>query len=382
MMWGIALLAATAGWFGLPLIPCFLEWRYKRDAAPIKVIRDYEGQVRYFADRFRNLLEERFRAGMGPEDLPPTDFLVIESGGVVAMTREERRASRVGRVILSLRSVRLPDNFQYLREIHCSQDIMGGSNSRFRAILANGTLVLESGDSVLRWAHGRTVQVSADCRIFGRLSADDEIRMGPNCSFSMVQAPRIWIGSAAPPESLLEATDVPHIENRNHKPSESFGKSGGRRIINGNLEFPADTRWAGDLIVKGNLVVLERAEITGNIKAYGDVIVESGARITGALISKKDLSIGLATEIGGPVVAEREITLWGESRIGKESGPTSISAPVINIGENVLVYGTIRAATSGTTLLQDGFEPRTAKVIESGKNLKKLYGSSATSLPE
>jgi cytoskeletal protein CcmA (bactofilin family) len=382
MMWGMALLAMTAGWFSLPLIPCFLEWRNKRDAAPIPVIRDYEGHVRYFADRFRQLVEERLRAGMTAGELPPRDFLVIEDNGVVAMTREERRACRIGRVILSLRSVKLPDNFQYLQEIYCAQDLLCGGNSRFRAILANGRLVLGEGSSVLRWVHGRTVQVSSDCRIFGRLSADDEIRIGPNCGFGMVQAPLIWTGPADPPKPLLEPKDVRRIEGRKPKAAASFGRGGGRRIVDGNLEFPADTRWTGDLIVKGNLVVRERAEITGSIKAYGKVVVESGARISGSLISKKDLAIGLATEIGGPVVAEREITFWGESRIGQEAEPTSITAPVINLGENVLVHGTIRATQNGTTLARGGLESGERKPRRPDGNLKLLHGNSVISLPE
>jgi hypothetical protein len=53
----IAFFLLTFGLALLPFIPAIVEWRKRRDAEPLKVVRDSQVDIRYFANRFREFVK-------------------------------------------------------------------------------------------------------------------------------------------------------------------------------------------------------------------------------------------------------------------------------------------------------------------------------------
>ena len=54
------LLAIAAGWFALPLIPTMVELRRRREAHPLAIDMENDGEVRHFARSFKRYLESNF----------------------------------------------------------------------------------------------------------------------------------------------------------------------------------------------------------------------------------------------------------------------------------------------------------------------------------
>ena len=44
----------------LPLAPAVREWRRKTDSQPLRVVREYDGDIMYFANSFRRFLSDTF----------------------------------------------------------------------------------------------------------------------------------------------------------------------------------------------------------------------------------------------------------------------------------------------------------------------------------
>ena len=60
MSWIVLFFCCQGALFLLPLLPALVEWRTRRDAQPLKVVRDYDGNIKHFANRFRQFLSEQF----------------------------------------------------------------------------------------------------------------------------------------------------------------------------------------------------------------------------------------------------------------------------------------------------------------------------------
>lgn len=385
MIWGIALIGATFLIFLLPLVPCLLEWRMKRDVAPIKILQDHDGHASFFADRFRQITKEVINDGKPVTTLLHVDYLSIGGYGVMELNADEdggqnlfpparrtqtstkypplrlpggrpiplfRYRYRSHDFLCSFDELRLPNRFAFSSELYGSRDIIGGVDNQFRAVLADGHLFLGAGSSVLRWAHAETVTVSSHCQMFGRLSADTEIRMGCHCSFNRIHAPciRVKYGSAADAaDSLSAPSSLSHAKSAVW-PLDSFTDGTGRKIVHGNLEFPTHGIWSGNIIVRGNVTIREGAQISGSIKAYGDLRVEKDANITGSLICQKNIFLGRACLIGGHIVAEGLVEVDSGTRIGTAQATVSVTAPTIRIANDVVVFGSIWARKKGLTV--------------------------------
>ena len=67
----------------------------------------------------------------------------------------------------------------------------------------------------------------------------------------------------------------------------------------------------------------------------------------GSLISARKMRIGHRCAVHGPVVAERELALATGVRCGTFEHPTTVSAPSIEVSEDVVVFGTLWARERG-----------------------------------
>src|SRR3954469_13647080 len=110
MIWAVLLFATFALLNFIALLPAIDEWRNRRDALPLKVVREYDGDVRFFAYRFAGFVDRNFgvlllrcrnensvRDGTLPDG---QTFHIVSADGRPAMQETERSGRLVKRVML------------------------------------------------------------------------------------------------------------------------------------------------------------------------------------------------------------------------------------------------------------------------------------------
>lgn len=338
---GLILLTSTL--LLLPLVPALIELRGKSDALPLSVIQQHAGEIRFFADGFRNYmkglapaLQDCVISGSHATGTMPdgSDYLVLGRGeeALLLPFREQNEFRPV--MIASGTDLLLPAETNFSKDIYSAGSVIGGTKNRYRAVLAEKDIRLGRESSVMRWVHA-VGEFSADsgCRLYGRVSSDTGIRLSAECSFLRLNAPYIAIGAEAglPAESLLPASAVAHQ----------------RLFHEGNFEIRADEVFLGNLVVRGRLRIGARARVRGSVKSEKELFLEPGVSVEGSLISASTMHVGFDCSIGGPVIAERTVLLRRGTRCGTLQNPTTVSAPNIQVEEGAMVFGTLWAREQG-----------------------------------
>lgn len=341
-MWLLLLLILTLTLFALPLLPALREWRRKRDTTPLAIQQEHTGDIHYFAEKFRAFIEGEIDALLTgkPTTDPAGNYSLCERGCTFTPDQDESHTRSTQRIVIALGELTLPDNLTFAREIYGRETILGGSNNLFRAILANGNLFLGERNVVLRWAHAHAVYAGADCRIQGRLSAEKRIVFETGCTFARIRAPYIRFG-----------LDMPLDRQKNHHPlpGKSVG-AGGRVLANGDLEFPRNSRFQGDIVAHGDVLIHDGAVIEGSIKAHGALRLGCNVTVDGSLVCGKHMIIAEGCLLGGPLIAEQRIDIAAGTVAGSPAALTTITAPVIRIAHGVVAHGTVWANRQGSVL--------------------------------
>lgn len=352
-MWGLLLISLTTMLFLLPLFPALQEWRLKRDISPLKIVQAHAGRADYFSDSFRALIQGDIAAltNHASTSVPRENYCVVETNGAFIPNRKENQNRITHRAVLAFGVLWLPDNLVFLREVYSKQSILGGDVNRFRAVLAEDELLIGRNSTVLRWAHARTVRVGQDCHLPGRLSAKEEIVLEMGCTFTRIHAPCVKFGPD--PSELVDERMVDDAPESEHKAMLHLLKSDdgdNRWVVDNDLEFPENGVFCGDIVARGNILIRHGAQIMGSVKANGTLRIERNVTITGSLVSSKNLIIEGRCAVAGPVVAERQIDIHSGAVIGGASKPTTVSAPVIRVAGDTVVYGTVWAWEQGLVL--------------------------------
>lgn len=350
---GAAALFVLAGlWLALPFVPAFLEWRNKRDAKPLRVVQDHDGDVRHFAHRFRAYLGERLPAGPVLGDVSAetaelndaTPYIPVPSGGEPALAPHEWRSGRVPRLIVAHGDLWLPAPMAYLSEIYARGRVSGDEGIVCRAILTEQDVVLGAGSMVLRWLHADgSVAVGAGSVLYGRVSAEDAIRLGPDCRFERLHAPEVHFASSARPPDGEEIVRQPFELQRSSR-AEVAAR---RWLVHGRLTIPKHSYFKGDLVVYGTLRIGEGCHIQGSVKSHRDLHVGADTRIDGSAVSNREIVLGDRCVLKGPILAERAVRIGAWCRVGKRTNRTTISAPRIVVGPGVVSHGTVWAREHG-----------------------------------
>ncbi len=326
--WVAALFLLTGAVFLLPLLPALYELRVRRDVTPLKIVQGHEGNARHFAERFRAFIRDeldRIEAGGAP------GFLLPEKNMDFAMSPEESRQGGIGRVVAARGALHLPDGMVFGREVYAGADLAGGQGNRYRAALAEGGLHLGSGSVVLRWAHGRRVEVASGATLLGRISAAEELVILGPAAFTRLSAPAIQFGADHPAPCTIPS-------RRGHA---------GRKVFHGDFALPSGQAHRGDVVAQGTAVIGSDAEFDGSLKGTAGVRVEAGAVVSGSLVSGRDLVILGPGFVAGPVVAEGEVVIGRDVVIGSPEAPTTVTAPVIRIENGARVHGSVWARERG-----------------------------------
>ena len=354
MIWVVVLFATFALLNFIALLPAIDEWRARRDAQPLKVVREYDGDVRYFAYRFAGFVDRNFgvmllrcrrensvRDGTLPDG---QIFHIVSAEGHPVMQDTERSERLVKRVMLGCGQLVLENDLRFEREIYADGPIHGGTGNVYCALLATGDIKLGEKSAVLRWSHTEGAFTGGDgSMLFGRVSAQRSIAVGPRSNFTRLNAPVIdFAGGATRPErdfAVLELVpnELPNV----------FDTRGGRTLVKGDIAIPPRTRIEGGLVATGRVRIGRDAWVSGNVKGGKGVYVEAGAWIDGAVISGKALHIEGSCWIKGPIISERHVTIGRNCRLGSPEKPTTVSAEAILVSCGVTVYGSVWARTTG-----------------------------------
>ncbi len=341
-----ALVLAFFAFLAVPLIPACSELIRKTDHAPLNVVQQYAGDIRFFADGFRHYLAS-IQPSLEDAALSGSDATIVMPDGIPCVVLAPDAVSHdlgidggiCARTIVSLGDLALPAATSFLRDIYARRNLEGGAGDQYRAVLGEGDVHLALDSIVMRWVHAvGAIDCAPHCRLYGRVSSDRSILLHPGCSFTRLNAPRIATGdhddggSAEADEDTTSTTANGVLERVLHE---------------GDFCIAPGEVFVKHLVVRGELHIGTGARILGNIKAQNTVILDPGVIAHGSLISSTALKIGSNCRLRGPVIAEHAIFIGEGARIGCPKAPTTVSAPRIEIAENAVVFGTIWAREQG-----------------------------------
>ena len=349
LLFGIAIL-----WFSLPLVPTIVEVRKRSGARPLVVDRANEGEIRHFANAFKALLESNFqqptlrqcidqRIDLQGKFSDGTPYRVIgpSADSFLTATRSSRS---IPELLVFSGAMVIPAGLQFVYGIYAAEDIDCGNETLIRSLHGARNVRLGARTVVLRWIHvDNELVAEAGCVLYGRVSAEQSMRIGAGVEFERLHAPRIVFGKAEIAAPVTVAANTPlRLAQLN-----ATRMAGNCYAIEADLDVPPDTLIRGDFVVRGVVRVGRGSRVEGSIKSNRDMWIEDGAVIEGSVISGKDLDMGSACRIRGPAVATGEMRIHTGCQIGGETYPTTATAPHILVDPGVLVFGTVWARENG-----------------------------------
>ena len=332
---------------GLPLLPALRELICRTDSAPLQVVQQHAGDVRFFADVFRQYLASIQPKLDEPEFRGLTTQIVMPDG-TLCLVLPQHAASRdfgidrkrtCAKLIVLLGDALLPVATTFEKEVYARGSLWGGAGNYHRALLGESDVHLAEETVVMRWAHAvGEMDCAPRCRLYGRLTSERSIRLHAGCCFTRVNAPCIAIGAQI--SNLYSSV-----------PAAGATEIVARILHEGDLQVAPGEIFAKNLVVRGEVRIGAGAQMLGNVKAQKATFVEPGVIVHGSLISAEDLKIGPGCCLLGPVIAEHAIAIGRETRVGSLEAPTTLSAPKIEIAEGAMVYGTLWARNQGQVVV-------------------------------
>lgn len=353
----IAVLLVTAGMFLLPLIPSFRELRRPADNEAMGVNATARQDTRYFAWRFRSVLEQHCHpllAGVRnvqepiEGEFPQGDRYIMTPGGErFAMEQQERDTDGCARIVVGAGDLTLGPYEVYRREIYSAGSLRVGEGTRLRAAYAEANLYLGRHVASDRWLHSeQVVHVSEGCAVYGRLSAEDSIQIQGVCGFERMRAPEIALGEQAFDDGWRPNRTVPEDVDVTVLPG-FVSLSAGRAVFSDSLLIGPDAFIAPSLVVRGDLEVLEGSSIQGSIKVYGNLRLGDGVRIDGSVVCIGSVEAGIGCRIRGPILVDEELRLGPRTQVGELVRPTTVRARVIELSMGCQLHGTVWATERG-----------------------------------
>ncbi|HEX8552244.1 MAG TPA: polymer-forming cytoskeletal protein [Abditibacteriaceae bacterium] len=342
-------------WVMLPLIPALTEMRRRTDALPLRIVREYDGNVRFFAQGFLGFLNKEWKDALSMVANTQTDrqghlsdgspFLITTGRGMLPLDQKESRKRTVDKVIACSGTVTLPDELYFAREILALKPLIGGDHNIYRAIRGESAVSLGRDSVILRWLHAQgPIETGPDNHLYGRASSEERIRIAEGAIFQRLHAPLLEFGTTVvAPVSDFSTVSLKRVEKL---PGE-YDKIAQRHLATGNLNIDAKTHYVGNVVSLKSLTVGDGSFIEGNLKSRDTLRIQRGTRIDGAITSGGDLIIESGCFIKGPIVAEGRMTISNGVQIGSPLLPTTASGPRIEIAPGVTAYGTVWARDEG-----------------------------------
>ena len=348
----LLLILSAAMLLAIPLLPAIAELRLKRDAQSLDVIQQHTGDIRHFAHVFRKIiielqpqLQESVATGaMATGELPNGDEYVL-----LGRTEDSfflpvaGRDSTWGSVVVAGADLTIPAGLTFTKEIYTAGNLTGGKRCTFRAIFGERNIHLQRASKVIRWAHAvGWFRAEQDCELYSRISSDCEVQLQSGCYFQRVNAPLIASEFSDDAIGEFSAQFLNVVED-----TASTLPTVGRILYDHDLEIRSGEVVPTSVVTRGKLHIGEGARVLGSVKSNGHMTVNSGVSVQGSLISATTMHIGPNCRIDGPILAERRVVIKSGTHCGSARNPATVSAPVIEIEEGVLVFGTLWARNEG-----------------------------------
>lgn len=348
----VALLALGILLTLLPLIPALVEWRLKRDAEPLQVVRRQDTNIRHFAESFARFAAATLeRHGVDCRGDHPglqgvTDkgepFVFLGPGDTLSLSPRERRAGEVDRLVFACGQRHLPGDRVYRRGIG-GRDLVLGRRAICHSVLAEGSLILEDECVIARWLHAHgPLRVGPNCRLYSRASCDSLMTLAVGVHFERVNAPVIRCGP--PRDSVTPRPDFARNRQPWLPPEPRVHLDAGTVLVERRrLEVPAGVRVPASLVSRGTLTLARDTLVTGALKARGALVLGERCIVRGALVSAGRVHIRAGCVVTGPIVAEREVVIEAGTVVGAAHLRTTITAPRVTLCSGVRVSGSVWA---------------------------------------
>ncbi len=377
----LLLLAATAAWILLPVIPALRELLHPTDAEPLNAVGHDAGDLTVFADGFRDYLARQLpgeggavasiASGAGtavatsPSDTAGASSASSASGtlgdgtpyvqltGDASALRDVAHADgAVPRIVIADGPLTLPGGETFLLEFLARGALHGGPEAIYRALLGEGDVSLGDRSEVLRWVHAAgDLALGSGCIVHGRASALGRMLLAPGVTFTRIRATRIAVVShqhdAARADTLVDPPLLPPVISGTVKLPAGATRERGYTRITGDFTVPAGGTLTGALVVTGRLMVGDGARIGGSVKVHGDCVLGDDVVIDGTLVSRRGVTTGARCSIRGSLAAERDVTIGAGSWIGGPSLPASVAAETVVLYLGVQVFGAVSARRGG-----------------------------------
>ena len=351
-MWLIIFILIVFFLFLLPLLPSLKELVSATDVAPLKVVQEYDADIKFFANGFKSYLQKNFGDFFGAAIVDfregtlkdGTNFQIIEQNGAVRLSKSENYKRIINKIIVSAASLQLTGKMFYEKEIYSQHSVNAEKSSKFRALMAEENIWLGNDCSVLRWVHSNSsLVVGKNCKLFGRASADEAIFIEKNSHFQRLHANKIHFGEEvvipqnAGNVNKIVLEKLPNVKERYKR----------RWIVDGDAEVPSNNVFDGDIVATKDVKIGSYAHIIGSLKSNADMYIAMGVRIDGSIVSAGKIFIEAGCQIKGAVLAEEVITIKEGNVIGAEQTFTTVTAPYIYISGGTVVFGTVWADEIG-----------------------------------
>jgi cytoskeletal protein CcmA (bactofilin family) len=341
----------------LPLLPAINELYAPTDDEPLRVVQEYDINIKHFATGLTAYLQKNIEHIFLPNSTPGdafregtlrdgTKFQSPGKDGLLRFSTEEKSHQSINQLIVSAYPLNLPENMLYEAEVYSHSTLTMGAHSKARALLAEGDIELAEGCTVLRWAHSnQSLHVNKDFNLFGRASADKDIIIHGKGHFERLTALIIQIGTVKLPMIQPGRTHKPILLEDIAKIRNQFEK---RWLVSGKLKMPSDSFFAGDIVATKSVNIGSQCHIIGSIKSNGKMIIGSGSKIEGSIVSSGDIFIESGCHITGQIIAEGNVVMESDTIIGDAAAPSTVNAQNIQINGSALIYGTVWAEKSAT----------------------------------
>lgn len=345
MMW-LLLFVLTGLVVLLPMLPAIGEWRRPTDLEPLYIDSRDALDPPFLARSFATSVIAA--VGAGQAQLGALRIAVLGPSGAWPLEPEERRSATSQRVWYAASDMVVPARVSFVGGLVAAGAVNGAAGGTYRGLWAGGELRLSPRSTITHWAHGARVEVAANCRLAGRVSADECIEVACPNSFTLLHASTVRFGATLPAGgSSAPAQGFVHFK----LPANVVWDAGAARgTCVDSLDVDDHTTWRGDLVLQGDLWLGTGCRAVGSLKAHGIIVADTGCTVDGNIVAEGGIALGEGCSVRGSVISETAIVLSAGCVIGAPGHPATVSAPRIEVGAGVTVYGTVWASEQGNVL--------------------------------
>jgi cytoskeletal protein CcmA (bactofilin family) len=350
--WWAFALALVAALATLPMVPAVMACARprRRDPAGGETPEDPSSRARQFAGKLADALVSR------RSNLRGLPLVRAPAHGPWPVDETESLQARSRRVWHGIENLTLPSGMRFHAPVAARASIRTAVGSRCHSLWAGRYLMLSPGSRVLRWAHGVQVHMGEGCHLRGQVTATELITVNGACSFSLLHAPTVRFGMPSAPRASVHIGTWPGLPEAARRDALQA-----RAVCTGRLAVHGYRSWSGDLVCHGDLVIGEGCVAGGSLKARGRLLaLGPDCRVEGHVVCDGAVRIGPGCVVAGCVLSERSIVLGADCVIGSPGRPVTVSAPRIEVGQGVVVHGTVSACQRGEARPRPAAAPEAA----------------------